>query len=122
MVVVCAGCARAPVSVVGKWQAYLGSGRAAKLYFGKPETTEIEFREDETYAIHLMWGDRSIAQTGGTYWVDGDKVYLSPWEDLDRNTWPGRAQLVLSSNGRSFTLPLPPKSRVREALFIKVRT
>jgi hypothetical protein len=121
MIVLAAGCSKPPVSVVGTWQAYLGSGKAAKLYYGRPEPTEIEFREDGTYVIRLMWGAESVAQTWGTYRVVDDKIELKPWEDLDPGTWPGREEATLSPSHRSFTLGLSPKARVRQAEFIKLR-
>ena len=120
LVLLCAGCSHAPKSVVGTWQAYLGSGVAAKRYYGKPAPTQIEFRNDGTYSVHLMWGARSIAQTGGTYRVADDKITLNPWESLPRDTWPGREELVLDPNGRAFTLRMPSGARVPEARFIKV--
>jgi hypothetical protein len=118
-----AGCgARPQPSVVGTWEAYLGSDKGEKLYFGKPEPTEIEFRSDGTYTLHLKWGNRSLAQTGGSYQVHGDEIVLSPWEDLDPNTWPGREACVLNPNGREFTMAMPRSTRVPEVSFYKLRT
>lgn len=111
-----------PESVIGTWQAFLGSGTAAKQYYGKPAPTMIEFRADGTYEVHLMWGARSIAQSGGTYQVGDEKITLSPWESLSPDTWPGREELFLEPNGREFTLKMPSGARVREARFYKVRT
>jgi len=115
------GCGHAPESVVGTWEAFLGSGSAAKVYYGKPAPTEIEFREDGTYVIHLMWGSRSIAETGGTYEVSDDRITLSPRENLDRETWPPKEVAVMDDNRRAFTLKLPPGFRVPEARFYKER-
>ena len=118
--VYCTGCSHPPTSVVGKWQAYLGTGRAAKLYYGRPEPTEIDFRDDNTYSVHLMWGDRSVAQTGGTYSLDGNRLTLNPREDLDPNVWPGKAETALDQAGRSFRLRLSRGSRVPEARFVRL--
>ncbi|HLK16584.1 MAG TPA: hypothetical protein VKT78_17390, partial [Fimbriimonadaceae bacterium] len=107
--------------VVGTWQAYLGSGKAAKLYYGRPEPTEIEFRDDGTYSLRLMWGARTVAQTGGDYRVEDDRIQLEPWENLDRGVWPGREEARLSPSGRSFVLELSPKARIRRAEFVKSR-
>jgi len=122
LVFLCAGCSSEPVSVVGTWQAFLGSGTAAKQYYGKPAPTVIEFRDDGTYTVHLMWGARSIAESGGSYEVSDDKLTLNPRESLDHDTWLGKEEVVLDPNGRAFTLQMPSGSRVREARFYKVRT
>lgn len=116
------GCAKAPPSVVGTWQAFLGDGTAAKLYFGRPEPTTIEFRDDGTYFLHLMWGTRSLAQVTGNYRVVGNKVELTPWsDDLDRNVWPGNVAGVLDEDEQSMTIPLPRTARMRQATFRRLR-
>jgi len=121
VVLICAGCSRTSTSVVGRWQAFLGSGTAAKLYYGKPAPTEFDFRSDGTYSVRMMWGARSLAETGGTYEVTGDMIRLTPAEELDRDVWPGREVLRLSPDGRSFVLPMPKSMRVPEARFIRLR-
>lgn len=111
----------APRSVVGTWQAFQGTGSAAKLYYGRPAPTEVEFRSDGTYSMHLMWGARSIAQTFGTYEVHGDTIHLMPKEQLDRTIWPGALDAELSPSRRAFTLRMPKGYRVTEARFVQQR-
>jgi hypothetical protein len=116
------GCGHAAVSVVGTWEAYLGSGAGSKLYFGRPEPTELIFNDDGTYSLHLKWGDRSLAQTSGSYRIENGRIFLSPSEDLDTETWPGKAECILSPNQRSFVMRLPKSALIPEVSFYKLRT
>ncbi len=121
LVLLLGGCSHPAPSVVGTWEAFLGSSKGEKLYFGKPEPTQIEFRNDGTYSVRMMWGSRSLAQTGGNYQVSGDDILLSPSEDLDKDTWLGREECVLSANRRSFEIAMPRSARIPKATFYKLR-
>jgi hypothetical protein len=89
-------------SLVGKWRLE-PSAEVKSSPQGAP-TVSLEFKEDNTFSMLLVWGARSDTMTG-TYTLNGKTLTMTPNSEGGKESHDKPDVITLSDDMKSFPAP-----------------